>query len=600
MQRQQAIMQQRAMQAQIQAQGGMSGMQPGMQGMNPQQIQQMQQNNPGMGHPGQVQLPAHLMQQQQQLLLRQQAAAQHNQQMQQQQQQQQLAMQQQASQHGNQGGQPGPPNQQGTPGPQPGQMRPQSRMANPNEQNQPAQQNAQQGQQGQPQGQQNQQGGQPQNPQQQGQQQPMNPQQMQMMQQRARMMQMQQQQQNAAMRAQSMAQAQQLTGQAILSFLNMCDSLGSFGPQNGNDIDHWRGFVDKHFAPEAELCHGFQYNENTSKEFRVLRPSIARYFSQYFASGAQAIRITTEKIQEERIQPNNRLRVSSAVATLCVTYQNGARLEMKGNLTADFGPSMLPELIEQLQFYTENSEEVIARTQIDQLLKNFSPTMSNKASPKLPKKNPPKQQKMQGSQYDGLTIDHFPKARIGSWGGPTEVQTFLEVSSITYQTVLSYMITDTFLPARRNLQRNGGPNGLRARKETPPRCRPRTNQPLLPKRRPTRLRRPEPATTTREPTTEPPTQRRPHGQPHTQHAIHEHAPKPIRLPLHLEHEPANAKRHPHERQPAHLARARLATRWRRYAGRSYAVAGSSEHGRAAYDAAAFGTGDEFVCGEREY
>ena len=605
MARQQQIMQQRAMQAQIQASGGMpQGMQQAMQGMNPQQLQQMQQNNPGM-HPGQVQLPAHLMQQQQQLLLQRQAQA-HAQQ-QNHLQQQQMAMQQQGSQHSNPGGQPGPPNQQGAQGQQPGQMRPQSRMANPNEQVQTPGQTApqgQQGQQGQPQGQQSQAGGQPQNPQQPAQQPQMTQQQQQqqqqlMLQQRQRMMhlqqQQQQQQQQNAMARQSMSQPQvNINGQAILFFLNMCDYLCQFGRHNGRDIDLWRMFVDKHFAPDAELTHAFTFgNEGQSKEFRVLRPSIARYFHQYFASGAESIRIHTEYVKEERIPPHNRLRMTSGSATLRVMYENGARLEMRGSITADFGTGMIPEAIENLTFWTSASEEVIERSEIARLLSTFSPTMSTKASPKMSKKNPPKGQQ-KGSQYDGLTIDHFPKARKGTWGGPEQVQTFLEVSASHHASSKSRL---TIRTARRNLQRNGRPDGLRTRKETPSRLRAGINQPTIRQRRPTRRRRPQPTGRTRQPTAEPPTQRRAYGQPHTKHAEHEQPS--IQQPGHAEPEPPHAaERHPHEWLTAHLQYAWPPTR--RDASGPYAESRSSEHAGAGDVAAALAAGHEFECGERKY
>ena len=92
MARQQERMQRRAIAQQM---GQMPGMQQQMQGITPQQLQQlqqqMQQDKTGM-HPGQVQLPVQIMLQQQ-LLLRQQRI-QHNQQL-----QQQLAMQK-ANSHG--------------------------------------------------------------------------------------------------------------------------------------------------------------------------------------------------------------------------------------------------------------------------------------------------------------------------------------------------------------------------------------------------------------------------------------------------------------------------------------------------------------------
>ena len=159
----------------------------------------------------------------------------------------------------------------------------------------------------------------------------------------------------------------------------------------------------------------------------MLRPAIGRYFSKYFESGAQSVRIHTERVNEERLPPNNRLRVTSLSATIRVVYSNGARLEMKGTLQADFTPSMVPEAIQHLEFYTQTSEEVIGRNEIERLLSSWSPTMSSKASPKMTTKKAPKaQQKM--SQLEGLTIEHFPKAKTGDWGSPSLVQGFLEVS----------------------------------------------------------------------------------------------------------------------------------------------------------------------------
>lgn len=395
------------------------------QGMTPQQqMQHMQQANPGM-HPTAVQLPQHLQQQQMMLMRQQQAAQQQHQQHQQM--QQQLAMQHANSQNSNQGGQPGPPNQQGAQGQHPGQMRPQSRMANPNEPAQaPTPQSAQQVQQAQQQGQQNQQAAQQQNPQQQAaqQQQQMNAQQMQAMQQRQQQMLRQN-----ALRQQQMNQSQQLNGQAILFFLSMCDHLCQFDAVSGRDVDLWRGFVDKHFAPEAEITHTFEFSNGKSKAFRVLRPAIGRYFSRYFDLGAQIVRLHTERLNEERVAPNNRLRVTSLAATISVVYSNGARLEMKGTLQADFTPTMGPEAIQHLEFYTQTSEEVIGRTEVERLLTTWSPTMSNKASPKMTNKKPPKAQQKMQSQLEGLTIEHFPKAQKGDCGGPSSLQSFLEVSS---------------------------------------------------------------------------------------------------------------------------------------------------------------------------
>ena len=425
--------------AQMQA-NGMGMQQAGMQGMTPQQMQQMQ-NNAGGIHPQSVQLPQHLQMQQMQLMRAQQQ--QQQQQAQNQQMQAHIAMQQANSQHSNQSSQQGASSQQGGQSQHPGQMRPQSRMANPNEQNQSAaQQNAQQAQQSQQQqqGQPNQQQGQQQMQQQQGQQQSMSQQQLQAMQQNQQRQRLQQQhmmQQNAMQQRMIQQQAQQQTGQQplsngahILRVLLLGDQLSEFNSDNGKDVEKWYPFVERHWAPEGRFVHTFLYEEGNnprSKRFEVPRATIPRYFQMYFDSGASSIRLHTEHAREQPLQ-QGRHQVSCSNATFAVIYPNGARLEMAGSVNVLFAP---PDgnLIECMELQTTSSEEVVSRAEIERLLSNWSPTTSNKASPKMTKTKLPKAQKQMVSQFEGLTIDHFPRTPKGSFGVPTRVHQFLEVSA---------------------------------------------------------------------------------------------------------------------------------------------------------------------------
>lgn len=414
--------------AQMQA-NGMAGMQQGgMQGMNPQQMQQMQQQLQ-QNHPihGGVQLPPHMAAQQMQI-------QQQRQQVQNQQLQQQLAMQQANSQHSNQGSQSGPPNQQSAQPQQAGQMRPQSRMANPNEQGQqtpqPAQ--AQPPQQGQSNQQQGQQPNQPQPPQQQG----MTPQQMQAMQQqqqqhrqRLHMQQMQQRNMQAQQMAQAQAQQQQ-SGQMILRFVLLADQLSQFNASNGREIANWQSFVDRHFSADGRLVHTFPHDESQGqgqpRQFEVLRQTIARYFQMYFDSGADSIRLHAENAREMQM-PQGKHQVTFASAQFTVSYPNGARLEMHGKVELMFTPNAE---VEALNLTTTKTEEVVTRTEIAKLLSTYSPTMSNKQSPKMTKKNLPKAQQKIQSQFEGLTLDHFPKTPKGELGTVSRVQQFLEVESL--------------------------------------------------------------------------------------------------------------------------------------------------------------------------
>jgi len=413
------------MQAQAQANGQMNMQQGGMQGMTQQQLMQLQQqNNLGVNAgPGGVQLTPNL---QSLLRMQQQHQAQAQQQHQQAQVAQHLAMQHVNSQQSNQG-QPGAPNQQGPPGPP--QMRPQSRMANPNEHNQgppaPGQQQGLQAQQGAPQqGQQpNQQQGQPQQGMNQMQQQHALQQRQNMMALRSQQQQQYQAQRFQAAQAQAQAQQQQNSGAFMLRIMLFADDLSNFNIGNGKDVAHWHNFVDKHFAHDGRLLHKFDDGTPKPKVYEVLRPTIPQYFSSYFESGAQSLRLHTEHARETPL-PNGRYQVTCQNVTLTVSYPSGARLEMNGRLSALFAPGS--DIIECLEIQQTSTEEILSRTEIEKVLSNFSPPITNK-SPKMAKNKLPKAQQKLQQQLDGLTIDHFPKAPKGTMGVASRVQQFLEV-----------------------------------------------------------------------------------------------------------------------------------------------------------------------------
>lgn len=114
-------------------------------------------------------------------------------------------------------------------------------------------------------------------------------------------------------------------------------------------------------------------------------------------------------------------------AVLVIYFPKGMRLELSGSLSCQFAQG--ENTIERMELTTLHTEEIIDRAVVENIVSNFSPTMSNKTSPKMAKKNLPKaQQKMQQNQPERLTMDDFPKAPKGTWGVTTRVQHFLEVS----------------------------------------------------------------------------------------------------------------------------------------------------------------------------
>lgn len=234
----------------------------------------------------------------------------------------------------------------------------------------------------------------------------------------------QQLQLHRAQQAQAHAQAQQQQqrpgGAFILRINQIADHLGNFGSQNGRDMTAWTDFVDKHFHPEARLIHVFNEQDRGSRTFEVLRSSIARYFWTYFESGAQSLRLHTENAAE--IPMAGRMQVRCRKAIITIYFSSGARLEMAGSLNAMFAPSS--DVIECLEIQQTGDEEIIPRTEIKNVLDNFSPV----TSPKMTKNKPSKaQQKLQQQRLDGLTLEHFPKVPRGQLGTTSRVQQFLEV-----------------------------------------------------------------------------------------------------------------------------------------------------------------------------
>lgn len=341
-------------------------------------------------------------------------------------------------------------------------MRPASRMQNPNEQSQAGQpphpqSTPQQSQAPQPpqlQQQQSQQGSQPtpqSTPQQANQQQnvppqaqpaqpPQAPQQVQQgqqptaQQQQQMMAQRQQQfqlmQRNHQVQQQRMLQAQhsqQSSGQYILRLLLFSDKLSSFcaqeGERDGRNLGNWSDFIDRHFLPEGHLIWA---PHELGKKVEIPKANLPRFFWMYFDTGADRLRLHTEHGTEIMLA-DGRCRLSCQNATLTVSYPNGARVEMSGPLTVLYGSSS--SLIEGMEFQMTKCEEHLSRIEVEKVLTNFSPTLSNKQSPKMTKNKLPKAQQKLQQQQESMA-DQLPKAPKGQSGMTMRMLQFLEVDAI--------------------------------------------------------------------------------------------------------------------------------------------------------------------------
>jgi hypothetical protein len=210
--------------------------------------------------------------------------------------------------------------------------------------------------------------------------------------------------------------------------MQFSDQLSSIQVAAGRNIEVWYKFVERHFAPDACLIHSFDNNEalaGRAKIFEVFRDNVARYFWNYFESGAQSMRLHTELARETTYNAGTHL-VQCSNAIFTTIYPNGVRSDMTGSLKVIFAAGS--DQIQSLSFQTSTCEEFISRSQVEKVVNDWEPTPSLKSPVMTKGKLPKAQQKKMQEQQDRLSMEHFPKSIQGTLGVCSRVQNFLEVS----------------------------------------------------------------------------------------------------------------------------------------------------------------------------
>lgn len=211
---------------------------------------------------------------------------------------------------------------------------------------------------------------------------------------------------------------------SILRLVLFSDKLSSFsvtdGERDGRNLSNWQEFIDGQFALDGRMS---VQPIDSQQKTEIPKATLPRFFWMYFETGASSLRLHTENGREQKL-PQGRCRVNCESATLAISYPNGARVELSGPLNVMFGAD---ELIEYLEFQMLHCEEHLSRTEVEKVLTNFSPQMSNTKSPKMAKNKLPKAQQKLQQQNESLTIDHFPKAPRGQGGMTMRMLQFLEV-----------------------------------------------------------------------------------------------------------------------------------------------------------------------------
>jgi hypothetical protein len=361
---------------------------------------------------------------------------------------------------------------------QPNQMAPQQLQNLQNAQMQAAQQHQQQQQQAAAATQQSQPPGQiqPQAPQaQQPQPQPQTPQQQPA----------QQQQQVAASAMMQQRPRDQIRGHCILKLVQFGDHLSQFvvsskpiefymsrgaqildaqATKQREDLAYWIDFVETFFSPRGVLRHSvWDIDENSSKQYEVTFPALARYFFTHFESGIINMQMIAEKAKDKEL-PNNCHYIESQKSSFIYWFDNGSQvccpswhrkdrlsfngqcsiahshmyrahksqLVANGTLRAQFDSN---QKIELLEFVTSNHEEYVRRRGVLEAARPLhewqkewqkaNPPLDGKQSPEMSKKKP---RPMKSPPTAPPDID-LPDTKVkGGMGITPAVFRFLEVN----------------------------------------------------------------------------------------------------------------------------------------------------------------------------
>ena len=133
------------------------------------------------------------------------------------------------------------------------------------------------------------------------------------------MMQQQQQQQQQQQGQQRPVPA---SGQAFLKLMLLVNDLGRFdSSRDPNRLEHWEGFVDKHFAENGSFAHHLcGSTDGRTKMFEILRESLPRYFFTQFSSEVENLQITLDGAIEKIVGAE--WKVTCDRAKFIYTYKN--------------------------------------------------------------------------------------------------------------------------------------------------------------------------------------------------------------------------------------------------------------------------------------
>lgn len=93
-----------------------------------------------------------------------------------------------------------------------------------------------------------------------------------------------------------------------------------------DDLAYWAEFVETFFSIRGVLRHSvWDIDENTTKQYEVTFPALARYFFTHFESGITNMQMITEKAKEKEL-PNNCHYIESQKSSFIYWFDNGSQV----------------------------------------------------------------------------------------------------------------------------------------------------------------------------------------------------------------------------------------------------------------------------------
>ena len=103
------------------------------------------------------------------------------------------------------------------------------------------------------------------------------------------------------------------------------------GKKQQNNLEYWQEFVAKFFSPSGTLrLSQFSASDNSSKQFEVSTPALARYYWTNFKSGVHSMQMALEKAREQDL-PNGGSMVESPQASFFYWLDNGCQVSFKAS-----------------------------------------------------------------------------------------------------------------------------------------------------------------------------------------------------------------------------------------------------------------------------